>query len=78
NKSFEVGVQRLFDNVKKSLTSTSLITSASLFLLGMATLGIMGIGGYLMINNQMTPGDFLSFTLFLGFLIAPIVQMSNI
>jgi ABC-type multidrug transport system fused ATPase/permease subunit len=78
NKSFEAGVQRLFDNVKKSLTSTSLITSASLFLLGMATLGIMGIGGYLMINKQMTPGDFLSFTLYLGFMIAPIVQMSNI
>jgi ABC-type multidrug transport system fused ATPase/permease subunit len=78
NKSFEAGVERLFDNVKKSLTSTSLITSASLFLLGMATLGIMGIGGYLMINKQMSQGDFLSFTLFLGFLIAPIVQMSNI
>jgi len=78
NKSFEAGVERLFDNVKKSLTSTSLITSASLFLLGMATLGIMGIGGYLMINKQMTPGDFLSFTLYLGFMIAPIVQMSNI
>jgi ABC-type multidrug transport system fused ATPase/permease subunit len=78
NKSFETGVQRLFENVKQSLTSTSLIASASLFLLGMATLGIMGIGGYLMINEQMTSGDFLSFTLYLGFMIAPIVQMSNI
>ncbi|HSY61453.1 MAG TPA: ABC transporter ATP-binding protein [Cytophaga sp.] len=78
NKSFEAGVERLFDNVKKSLTSTSLITSASLFLLGMATLGIMGIGGFLMIKGEMTNGDFLSFTLYLGFMIAPIVQMSNI
>lgn len=78
NKTFEAGVERLFDNVKKSLTSTSLITSASLFLLGMATLGIMGIGGYLMIKGEMTSGDFLSFTLYLGFMIAPIVQMSNI
>lgn len=78
NKTFEAGVERLFDNVKKSLTSTSLITSASLFLLGMATLGIMGIGGFLMIKGEMTNGDFLSFTLYLGFMIAPIVQMSNI
>ncbi len=29
-------------------------------------------------NNSMTYGEFVSFTLFLGFMIAPIVQMSNI
>lgn len=77
-KSFEGGVDRLFQNVKKSLTATSLITSSSAFLLGLASAGIMGIGGYLMIQGEMTIGDFLSFTLFLGFMIAPIVQMSNI
>jgi subfamily B ATP-binding cassette protein MsbA len=38
----------------------------------------MGIGGYFIIHHEMTLGDFLSFTLFLGFMIAPIVQMSNI
>jgi subfamily B ATP-binding cassette protein MsbA len=31
-----------------------------------------------MMDNTMTFGDFISFTLFLGFMIAPIVQMSNI
>jgi subfamily B ATP-binding cassette protein MsbA len=31
-----------------------------------------------MIDEKMTSGEFLSFTLFLGFMIAPIVQMSNI
>lgn len=77
-KTFERGVDRLFQNVKKSLTSTSLVTSSATFLLGLASAGIMGIGGYLIIDNQMTIGDFLSFTLFLGFMIAPIVQMSNI
>jgi len=29
-------------------------------------------------NNELTFGDFLAFTLYLGFMIAPIVQMSNI
>jgi ABC-type multidrug transport system fused ATPase/permease subunit len=77
-KTFALGVDRLFQNVKKSLTSTSLVTSSATFLLGLASAGIMGIGGYLIIDNQMTIGDFLSFTLFLGFMIAPIVQMSNI
>ncbi len=77
-KTFEKGVDRLFQNVKKSLTSTSLITSSATFLLGMASTGIMGIGGYLIIKGDLTMGDFFAFTLYLGFMIAPIVQMSNI
>jgi ABC-type multidrug transport system fused ATPase/permease subunit len=78
NIVFEDGVDRLFQNVKKSLTATALMTSSSTFLLGMASTGIMGIGGYYMIEGQMLPGEFLAFTLYLGFMIAPIVQMSNI
>jgi subfamily B ATP-binding cassette protein MsbA len=77
-KTFETGVDRLFQNVKKSLTSTSFVTSSATFLLGLATTGIMGIGGYMIVQQEMTVGDFFSFTLFLGFMIAPIVQMSNI
>ncbi len=78
NKTFYEGVDRLFLNVKKSLTATALITSSSTLLLGLASAGIMGIGGYFMIGGTMSTGDFVSFTLFLGFMIAPIVQMSNI
>ena len=78
NKAFEKGVDRLFNNIKSSLTSTAILTSSATFLLGLATAGIMGIGGYMIINGQLTFGEFLSFTLYLGFMIAPIVQMSNI
>jgi subfamily B ATP-binding cassette protein MsbA len=78
SQTFEDGVHRIFLNVKKSLTATALITSSSTFLLGLASAGIMGIGGYFMMNGDMTYGEFVSFTLFLGFMIAPIVQMSNI
>ncbi|WP_073129782.1 ABC transporter ATP-binding protein [Chryseolinea serpens] len=77
-RTFEDGVTRLFQNVRKSLTSTSLVTSSATLLLGLASTGIMGIGGWMIIKGEMTLGDFLSFTLFLGFMIAPIVQMSNI
>ncbi len=78
NKIFENGVEKLFLNVKKTLTSTALITSSSTFLLGLASTGIMGISGYKIINDELTTGEFVSFTLYLGFMIAPIVQMSNI
>lgn len=76
--TFNRGVEQLFLNVKKSLTSTALLTSSSTFLLGLASAGIMGIGGYFIMEGKMTFGDFLAFTLYLGFMIAPIVQMSNI
>lgn len=78
NKTFEGGVDRLYQNVKKSLTATALMTSSSTFLLGMATVGIMGMGGYFIMMGSMTAGDLISFLLFLGFMVAPIVQMSNI
>ncbi len=77
-KTFEDGADRLFQNVKKSLTSTSVVTSSATFLLGLATTGIMGMGGYMIINGEMTIGDFVAFTAYLAFMIAPIVQMSNI
>lgn len=77
-KVFEKGVERLFLNIRKSLTSTSLVTSSATFLLGLASAGIMGIGSYMIMQGELTFGDFLSFTLYLGFMIAPIVQMSNI
>lgn len=78
NIVFEKGVEKLYQNVKKSLTATAFMTSSSTFLIGVATTGIMGIGGYYMILGEMTTGEFLFFTLILGFMIAPIVQMSNI
>lgn len=76
--TFEEGVNRLFLNVKSSLTTTSFVTSAATMLLGLASAGIMGLGGYMIMNETLTFGDFLAFTLLLGFMIAPIVQMSNI
>lgn len=75
---FEEGVHKLYQNVKKSLTATAFMTSSSTFLLGVATTGIMGIGGYKIMTDQLTVGEFLTFTFLLGLMIAPIVQMSNI
>ncbi len=77
-KVFEAGVMRLFNNVKKSLTSTSLITSSASLLLGIASIAIMGVGGHKIVGGEMTVGDFFAFTLYLGFMVAPIIQMSNI
>lgn len=77
-KVFEQGTARIFQNVRESLTTTSLMTSLATLLMGLASVVIMGIGGTMIIRGQMTVGEFVSFTLYLAFLVAPIVQMSNI
>ncbi|HEY5748495.1 MAG TPA: ABC transporter ATP-binding protein [Chryseolinea sp.] len=77
-KTFEEGVDKLFNNVKKSLTSTSLVTSAGTLLIGLATTGAIAIGGWMIMDGGLKPGELFSFMLFVGFMIAPIVQMSNI
>ncbi len=75
---FEAGVMRIFDNVKTTLTTASGVTSLGTFFIGSASVLVMGYGGRLIVEGQLTLGDLFSFTLFLGFLIAPIVQMANI
>ncbi|WP_127139674.1 ABC transporter ATP-binding protein [Flagellimonas marinaquae] len=75
---FEAGVERLYENVKKSLTTTAFMTSSSTFLLGVATTSVMGFGGYKIIQDTLTIGEFVEFTVLLGLMIAPIVQMSSV
>ncbi|MEZ4652611.1 MAG: ABC transporter ATP-binding protein [Candidatus Eisenbacteria bacterium] len=75
---FADGARQIFENVKKTLTTTALVTSAATLLLGVASVTIMGMGGGLIIQDKLTLGDFFAFTLYLGFLVAPIVQMANI
>ena len=78
NQTFEKGARRLFENVKSSLTATALVTSSGTFLIGFASAGILAIGGYFMIHDDLTSGELISFISLLAFMIAPIVQMSNI
>lgn len=78
NRTFENGAHRLYENVKASLTATAFVTSMGTFLIGLASSGVLGMGVYYIIQGEMTPGELLSFIAFLGFMIAPIVQMSNI
>ncbi|KOF03530.1 ABC transporter permease [Roseivirga seohaensis subsp. aquiponti] len=78
-ESFEGGVRSLYENVKQTLTATAVVTSSATFLLaGVASTGILGIGGYYIIQGTMTTGELFAFIGLLALLIAPIVQMSNI
>jgi len=75
---FRRGVLRVFDNVRTTLTTSSAVTSLGTFFVGLASVVILGYGGRLILAGELTIGQLFSFTLFLAFLIGPIVQMANI
>jgi subfamily B ATP-binding cassette protein MsbA len=75
---FEAGVMRIFENVRTTLTASAAVTSLGTFFMGLASVLIMGYGGRLVLQGALTLGELFSFTLFLGFLVAPVVQMANI
>ena len=74
-KVFGSGVQRLLENVLKTLTATSLMSLSGALLLGIVSALMMELGGHKMLAGKMTPGDWFSYTAFLAFLIAPVFQI---
>jgi len=78
HRVFSAGVQRLLDNVMRTLTATSVMGLSSSLLLGLVGTVIMYVGARQIIAGTMTIGGFFTYTLFLGFLIAPIIQIVNI
>jgi subfamily B ATP-binding cassette protein MsbA len=75
---FEAGVMRLFRNVRTTLTASAAVTSLGTLFMGLATVLVMGYGGRLILSGDLTLGELFSFTVFLAFLVAPILQMANI
>ena len=77
-KVFASGVHRLLDNVIKTLTMTSLMSLSSTVLMGLVSAVIMFLGAQKILAGTMTLGTFVTFTIFLGMLIAPLVQIVSI
>ena len=75
---FAQGVHRLLNNVMRSLTATSLMSLSASVLLGMVGAIIMYVGARQIMAGSLTIGSFFTYTMLLGFLIAPIMQIVSI
>src|SRR5208283_4693003 len=75
---FAAGVQRLLDNVLKSLTAISLMSLSATVLMGLVGATVMYLGARQIGAGTLTLGGFMSFTAFLAFLVAPVFQMVGI
>jgi subfamily B ATP-binding cassette protein MsbA len=77
-KTFATGVRRLLDNVMRTLTATSLMSLSASVLLGFVGAATMYVGGRQMVGHALTPGGYISYNLYLVFLVAPILQVVSI
>jgi ABC-type multidrug transport system fused ATPase/permease subunit len=74
---FAAGVQRLLDNVMRSLTAISLMTLSATMVMGVVGGTVMYIGARQILATPptLTVGGLFSFVLYLAFLVAPMLQM---
>lgn len=75
---FAGGVNRLLQNVISSLTAQSLMSLASTTVLGLVGALVMYLGAHQVVSAHLTTGGYVTYVMFLAFMIAPIVQLVSI
>ena len=75
---FAAGIERLLQNIFRSLTATSLMASSSATLMGVVGAVVMFIGSREIMAGKLTLGAYLSYIVFLGYLAAPLFQVVGI
>jgi len=75
---FAGGVQRLLQNVMKSLTAISLMSLSATVLLGLVGSLVMYVGTRQIFAKTITLGDYIAFTALMAFMVAPMFQVVGI
>ena len=75
---FGGGVGRLLANVLQTLTTTSVMGLSSTVLLGLVGAAVMYVGARQILAGTLTLGGFFTYTMLLGFLVAPLFQIVSI
>jgi ABC-type multidrug transport system fused ATPase/permease subunit len=75
---FATGVQRLLDNVRRSLTAMSVMSLSATVLMGIVGALIMYLGTHEVYAGKLSAGQLVAFNAYLIFMIAPIIGIVNI
>jgi ABC-type multidrug transport system fused ATPase/permease subunit len=75
---FSLGVERLLQNVFRTLTATSVMSLSSSTLMGIIGAIVMFMGTRQILAGKLTLGGFFTYTMFLGYLAAPLFQVVGI
>jgi subfamily B ATP-binding cassette protein MsbA len=77
-KVFEAGATRLFEWVRKTLFLQSSVSLISTLFMGIVSVTVMIVGGRMLVRGVMTVGEFFAYTLYMGFMVAPVFQIAGI
>lgn len=77
-KVFAVGAERLLKNVISSLTAQSVMALTSQVMMGVVGALIMYLGARQVAAGHLTTGGYVTYTMFLTFMVAPLMSMVNI
>jgi subfamily B ATP-binding cassette protein MsbA len=72
---FSSGIARILENVLRTLTSTSLLGLSSTMLLGVVGAAVMYVGARQVLAGSLTLGGLFTYTMLLGFMVAPVFQI---
>src|SRR5438045_991908 len=75
---FQAGVTRILNNILQTLTATSVMGLVATLLMGVVGALVMFVGARQIISGHMQLGDLVAFTMFMGFMIAPVFQVVNV
>jgi ABC-type multidrug transport system fused ATPase/permease subunit len=75
---FTKGAHRLFRNIAKSMTGVSATTAGGTVVVGVIGVLMIWLGGRAILSGQMTPGDFVTYLLFVAVVAAPLVSIASI
>jgi subfamily B ATP-binding cassette protein MsbA len=75
---FGGGVDRLFRNIASTITGTSAMGAVATIIVGAIGVMILLVGGRSILAGDMTTGQLFSYVLYVGVMVAPLVQISSI
>jgi len=75
---FRDGIDRLFANVKASMTGVSGTTAVATAIVGLIGVLLTVFGGQAILAGTMTLGDFVMYLVFIGLVVGPVVQIASI
>ncbi len=75
---FGEGVDRLFENVRKTITGTSIVQTGATLIVGAIGVLMIVVGGRAILDGSMTLGGFIMYIFFIGLVAAPLVQIASV
>jgi subfamily B ATP-binding cassette protein MsbA len=75
---FGEGVMRLFDNVRKTITGTSMVGAGATLIIGAIGVIMIIVGGHSILNGSMTLGGLVMYIFFIGLVAAPLIQIASV